>query len=116
MRKRSSGSVAVWSRDRTEVENSVRELAAKLRREHPEIQRILWFGSWVTGRPVPASDCDLCVVLESSDKPFRDRIPDYLPDRFPLDLDIFPYTREEFDRLAVDLPGWHRQIASGWEI
>jgi hypothetical protein len=34
-------------------------------------------------------------VLVASEKLFRERIPDYLPDAFPVGVDLFPYTRRE---------------------
>jgi hypothetical protein len=51
--------------------------------------------------------------LESSDRVIRDRIPRYLPNRFPVGLDIFPYTEEELRKLSTDRPGWHRTITGG---
>ncbi len=115
-RRRSSNSVVVWSSNREAAEAAVADLAARLRSAHPELRRIVWFGSWIDGRPGPWSDVDLCLVLERSDKRFRDRIPDYLPDRFPLPLDVFPYTEKELARLALESPGWHRQILRGRDV
>lgn len=109
-------SVAVISIDRREIERAVAEYAAALRARHPEIRRILWFGSWVGGRPTPGSDVDLCLVLARSAKPVRDRIPDYLPGAFPVGLDLFPYTEEELARLEETSPAWYAVIRAGREV
>jgi predicted nucleotidyltransferase len=77
---------------------------------------VIWFGSWVTGLPTPASDVDLCLILSSSDKLPRDRIPDYLPLGFPTGIDLFAYTKEEFERLQHSNPGWYGAIISGMEV
>ena len=109
-------SVVVKSVDRAVIESAVAEYAERLRARHPEIERIIWFGSWVTGRPTPGSDVDLCLILRSSDKQRRNRVADFLPVGFPVGIDLFPYTREEFDRLADNSPGWMRAILSGKDL
>jgi uncharacterized protein len=114
--RRSSSSVVVRSADRDLIETAVRRHSKVLRREHPEICRIIWFGSWISGAPTPGSDVDLCIVLADSDRVFRDRIPDYLPNGFPVGVDVFPYTSEEFERLAREHPGWYAEIAKGRDL
>jgi predicted nucleotidyltransferase len=75
---------------------------SELRRHHPEIERVIVFGSLVRGDAVPGSDVDLLLVLRESNLSFLDRIPHYLPSRFPVGVDVFPYTREEFERMIGD--------------
>lgn len=108
-------SVAIKSIDRERIEKAVAAFAAQLRARHPEVERVIWFGSWVNGLPTPGSDVDLCLILSSSDKPPRERIPDYLPLGFPVGLDLFSYTKEEFERLRETSPGWYNAITSGKE-
>jgi predicted nucleotidyltransferase len=95
---------------------AVAEYVAGLRADHPEIERVIWFGSWVTGIPLPGSDVDLCLILSASDKSPRERAPAYLPVGFPVGIDLFAYTRAEFERLKGTSPGWYRAITSGREI
>ncbi|MHC4181352.1 MAG: nucleotidyltransferase domain-containing protein [Planctomycetota bacterium] len=83
---------------------------------HPELERVIWFGSWVCGTPVPGSDVDLCLILSKSEKPFRDRVPDYLPVGFPTGVDLLPYTEAEFRRLRRDSPELYAAIARGVEL
>ena len=97
------------------VEAAVGRWAAELHRR-PEVVRVVWFGSRVAGIPTPGSDVDLCVVLRSSTKPWRERIPDYLPGAFPVGVDLFPFTEEELERLRGESPGWHAAIARGREV
>ncbi len=111
----SSSSVRVFSIDRNGVESAVAEWVRTLH-ERPEVIRVIWFGSWIVGRPTPGSDVDLCVVLTQSDRPFRDRIPEYLPGAFPVGVDLFPFTKSEFDRLATASPELYAAISSGCEV
>jgi uncharacterized protein len=90
--------------------------ADELRKKHQKIRRIIWFGSWVRGLPSPGSDVDLCLILSSSEKTRRDRICDYLPLGFPVGIDLFVYTEDEFDRLKQNSPGWYKEITSGIDI
>lgn len=108
-------SVVIRSIDRQAVARAVDDYLAWLRHEHPEVERVIWFGSWVRGLPSPGSDVDLCLILSESDRPMRDRIPDYLPLGFPVGVDVFPYTRAEFARLPETSPGWHAAITAGRE-
>ncbi|MEE9308315.1 MAG: nucleotidyltransferase domain-containing protein [Spirochaetia bacterium] len=95
------------------IQHAVREHCDWLFQQFPEVQSVLWFGSWVSGIPTPGSDVDLCLVLDRSDLPFRDRISKYLPDGFPVGVDIFAYTQEELQRLEKERPEWYQTIISG---
>jgi uncharacterized protein len=115
-RRPSLNSVVIKSIDRDKVHKAVLAYAEQLRRQHAEIVRIIWFGAWVMGLPSPGSDVDLCLILSKSDKPYRDRIPDYLPLGFPVGIDLVRYTEEEFDRLKQTSPEWYKAIAAGVEV
>lgn len=91
--------VKVTYLDRDAVGRALNAHVSDLTTRHPEIEEIVLFGSMVTGTPVPGSDVDLLVVLTTSDRRFIDRIPAFLPSRFPVDVDVFPYTREELERM-----------------
>ena len=88
-----------------------------LARERPEVERVLLFGSLVSGGAVPGSDADLLVVLNDSNRRFLDRIPLYVPAGCPVDVDVFPYTHAELERMQAE--GNHfirRALAEGVEI
>jgi len=108
--------VVIKSIDRERIRGAVIAYSKRLRREHPEIQRVIWFGSWVDGLPHPGSDVDLCLILASSNKSPRDRIPEYLPLGFPVGVDLFAYTPDELDNLKNTSPGWYQAITSGIDL
>ena len=112
----SSTSLAVKWNNRAAVERAVGRWARSVSERRPEVRRIIWFGSRVSGTPAPGSDVDLCILLAGSDKPFRERIGDYLPFGFPVGLDLFPYTLAEFERLRAERPSWYRAIAAGVDL
>jgi predicted nucleotidyltransferase len=62
----------------------------------PEVEEVVVLGSFARGTFAPGSDLDVLIVLTQSAKPFRDRIPDYLPGSFPVGVDVLPYTRAAF--------------------
>lgn len=72
-----------------------------MRAQHSEIEQVLLFGSLVRGEAVPGSDADLLVILSSASQPFMERIPRYLPTGLPLGVDVFPYTRDEIERMLA---------------
>jgi hypothetical protein len=55
-------------------------------------------------------------VISSSEKPRRDRLPDYLPVGFPVGIDLFVYTQVEFDLLPETSPAWYQVIITGREL
>ena len=94
----------------------MRGWARRIGDRRPEVRSIIWFGSRVHGIPAPGSDVDLCLVLTDSDKPFRERVADYLPFGFPVGLDLFPYTLAELERLRREHPSWHLAMTSGIDV
>lgn len=98
------------------MEQAVKDHIGYLRNHCHEIVRMIWFGSWIKGIPRPGSDVDLCLILRDSDKPFRERIPDYLPAGFPVGIDVFPYTVQEFEKLQSTCPQWYCEMISGREM
>ncbi len=109
-------SLVVKSIDRRKIERAVSAYALELRRKHPEVERIIWFGSWVNGLPVPGSDVDICLIISCSDLIPRDRIPAYLPDGFPTGIDLCVFTHDEFSLLPERSPGLFQAVTAGREI
>ena len=87
--------VVVKSVDRERVRRSMDAYARRLFEEFDEVDEIIVFGSFETGNYAPGSDLDLLIVLSRSARPIRDRIPIYMPDEFPVPVDLFPLTRTE---------------------
>jgi predicted nucleotidyltransferase len=102
--------------DRKQIADAVASYATQLRREYVEIERIIWFGSWVTGLPSPGSDVDLCLVISSSDELPHERLSKYLPLGFPVGIDLCVYTASEFAHLKKKSPGMYAAISAGLEI
>jgi hypothetical protein len=68
---------------------------------------------WIT-TPAPKRRGALKMILSSASQPFLERIPRYLPVGLPLGVDVFPYTRDEIDRmLAEDNPFVQRAMEEG---
>jgi predicted nucleotidyltransferase len=93
-------SVVVKSIDEGAVRRAVDRYAADLLATRPNVEEIVVFGSFERGTFAPGSDVDVLIVLSSAETPVRDRVPDFLPSRFPVPLDLFPYTRQELSDLA----------------
>jgi predicted nucleotidyltransferase len=110
MRDRSSDSVKVFFADKPRVMRELRDWAAMLMRERPDVEKVGLFGSYATDTYGPRSDADLLIVLCASDKPFRDRIPEFLPDSISVPCDVFPYTADELNTLQREDSPWIRRI------
>jgi len=69
---------------------------------HPEIERVVLFGSLARGEAVPGSDADLLLVLRDSKEPFLERCARYHPAGVGVDTDIIAYTRQELAQLQAE--------------
>jgi len=91
-------SVRVRYLDKPAVLGALRDLAEKLGAERPEVLEVRLFGSLARGERNPFADADLLVVLESSDVPYRNRLPLYKPSGSPVPMDLTICTRVELER------------------
>jgi len=97
LRTRSYGSVEITSVDLPALRSALRERAARLAGEHPEIVEVLLYGSVARGDATPDSDVDLLVVVAACEAPFLERADPYREAFSDFPLDVWPvvYTREE---------------------
>jgi len=85
------------------VIEAARAWAERLRRDHPEVLRVGYFGSYARDDYVPGSDMDVLLELAGSGKArWQDRAEDYHPDGFPVPVDIFAYTQKEIETMRRD--------------
>ncbi|MGE5296616.1 MAG: nucleotidyltransferase domain-containing protein [Solirubrobacterales bacterium] len=110
MGENASDSVRVFFADKPRVMRELRDWAARLQRERADVEKVGLFGSYATGAYGPHSDADLLLVLRSSDKVFRDRIPEFLPDGISVPCDVFPYTAGEIESLEREGSPWITHI------
>jgi predicted nucleotidyltransferase len=101
--------VKVFFADKERVLREVRAWASELKKR-PDVEKVGLFGSYATGTYGPRSDADLLILLRTSDKPFRDRIPDFLPSNFSVPCDVFPYTTGEIESLLRDGSPWIQHL------
>jgi len=72
-----------------------RETAARIAARHPEVLKVLLFGSFAREDYGARSDLDLLVVLRQSDEPMRERIGRFLSEAPAYPTDMLVYTEQE---------------------
>jgi len=110
MPDRSSDSAKIFFADKARVMRELRDWVARLKEVRPDVEKVGLFGSYATDTYGPRSDADLLIVLRASEKPFRDRIPDFLPECVSVPCDVFPYTTDEIERLQRDDSPWINHV------
>ena len=110
MRKQSSHSVKIRFADKEAVFRGLSRYLDELKENHPEVEAVGLFGSYSTGDYSVGSDVDLLVILKDSLIPLPDRIVAFLPTRFPVGVDVFPYTVEELRRMNNEGNFWIKHI------
>jgi predicted nucleotidyltransferase len=99
MLKKSSPFVKISYFDEKAVCQALKLFLAELEGKHPEVEKVVIFGSFTKGQCVPGSDVDLLLILTESTIPLLERIPRYMPSAFPVPVDVFPYTKAEVARM-----------------
>jgi len=89
--------------DQNKLIHTIGNLAQKIGSENESIRKIILFGSLAEKRNIPGSDADILIILNESNKPFWDRITEWI-ERFSIDfpVEVFPYTVDELDNPLVD--------------
>ena len=106
MRGKSLNSVKVFFADKDKVLRQLKEYVADLKRKRPEVEKVGLFGSYATDTYGPASDVDLLIILQRSEKRFLDRIPDFIPENLSVGCDCFPYTSQEIEKMQKENNPW----------
>jgi uncharacterized protein len=93
-------SVEIKSVNVAEVRRRADEYAHELLATHPEVEEVIVFGSFANHTYAPGSDLDVFIVLREASESPRERLPRFLPTRFPVPVDVFPFTRAEMEERA----------------
>lgn len=106
-------SVLRWP-DWQAVDRAVREWAARLTDERPDVMAVGYFGSYARGDWGVGSDVDLVVILSSSSLPFERRAADLdsttkavppTSSALPVPADVLVYTWGEWQRVTQQPAG-----------
>jgi len=91
-------------RNRNKIIQELKDCAKRAKKEFPNIQKVILFGSMARGDYGLYSDADIIIILNKSEhKRYFDRIPKYM-DCFissEIPIDIFPYTDKELLRMKT---------------
>ena len=96
--------------DKNKVLHQLADYTRKVKLSRPEVEKVGLFGSYATEAFGPASDVDLLIILRQSSKRFIDRIPDYLPEDLSVSCEVFPYTKDEIERMTQEGTPWIRHV------
>lgn len=101
MPDRFSNSVEVRFIDRDQVIRDLRQAVAEAKASHPEIVKVLLFGSFVQGNWTADSDADLFVVVRKEFANIFDR-GSYAIFAKGVPVDSIVYSETEFEQLSRD--------------
>ena len=112
MRRVSLDSAETIFLDRDEVLEKLRAIAREIVSQSDDVLEISLFGSLARGDHAPGSDADLLIVLRDSQLPMSQRIPRFLRLFLegPVEVDVFPYTRQEIAERQAARDKWLAQM------
>lgn len=99
MQKRLFHSVKITFFNKKKVSLALKNFVKNITEKHKEIEKIIVFGSFIHNKCVPGSDIDLLIILSNSNKFLIERLTYYMPKKFPVGVDIFPYTKKEIEMM-----------------
>ncbi len=114
-RRQFSDGVEIISVDDQVLRRRLEGIAAQIQAEHPEVEEVILFGSFVRGDFTPDSDVDVAILLSTEGEPFLQRVDRFL-DAFsdlPLDVNLLVYTREEISQMLAEGNWLARAIVEG---
>jgi len=88
----------------------LRALARELRAGQSQGEKVGLFASYASGTYGPHGNADVLIVLRDRDKPFRDRILDFLPDGIGVPCGVLLYASCEIQNLQRDRSPWITHI------
>src|SRR5437899_1833635 len=101
---------------RSQALSLAKTMSARIAANHPEVTRVILFGSFARQDFGVRSDLDLLIVLKSSRLPVRERVWDFLEECSNYPTDVFPLTEAELDaHLKNGDPFWTRALLEGIE-
>jgi predicted nucleotidyltransferase len=107
MPKTSSNSVKKRSVPKDRVITELKAWTQKIVTQNSGIIKIGYFGSYARGDYTPASDLDILILIDKSDKVFFKRADDYTADNISVGCEIFVFTKQEVkQRTKKYKKGW----------
>ena len=97
--------------DHTQVDKAVRVWVVEVARQHPELLRVGYFGSYARGDWGVGSDLDLVAVVEKATERFERRSLRWDLSRLPVPAELLVYTEDEWQRLQVEGGRFARTLA-----
>ena len=93
-------SVEIKSVDAGHVRRCMDNYAAELLAKNSAVEEIIVFGSFAQDTYAPGSDLDVFIILTTAQEQWpRDRMADFFAGKFPVPMDLFPFTRKEMAEL-----------------
>lgn len=115
LQKKYFDGVEVVSVNEDELRAALNDAAGRIRREHPEAEELILFGSFAKGNFTAYSDVDIAIIVERAEKKFIERQDEFI-DYFlsiPLDVNVLVYTRSEIEGMLKKRNSFIREILKG---
>jgi len=110
--------VEILSVDINKIKKDLKEVALKIKRNHPEVVRIILFGSIAKNDYTPYSDIDIAIIVKKTSKNFVLRQDDFIDyfKKLDFDVNILIYTQDEIEKLKKENNKFIKELLQGKEL
>jgi len=118
LRRKLLDGVEILSVDINKIKKDLKEIVLKIKRNHPEVVKIILFGSFAKNNYTPYSDIDIAIVVKKTSKNFvlrQDEFIDYFK-HLDFDVNILVYTQDEIEKLKKEDNKFVKEILQGKEL
>lgn len=118
LEKRYLDGVEILSVNNRNLGEKLREIAHKIKSEHPEVEEIILFGSFSKNSYTPYSDIDIAIIVSGTRKDFIKRQDDFIDyfSSLPFDVNLVVYTSKEFNDMLKQQNNFVREVREGLSL
>ena len=110
--------VEILSVNVNKVKKVLKQISSKIKKQHPEVVKIILFGSFAKNDFTPYSDIDIAIIVKETFKNFVLRQDDFIDyfKKLNFDVNVVVYTLDEIKKLKKENNMFVKDILRGIQL
>lgn len=118
LEKKFLNGVEVVSVNADQLREKIKYISNKIKKDKPQVLRIILFGSFAKGNFTPYSDIDIAIIVKNCKKKFIERQDDFIEyfKQLCCDVNLVIYTQAEYKNLINSSSNFIKEIEQGMNL